>query len=334
MDEQKEEWTKEQLSIASQVVIIPDPPYRGCRFQSIPLLPLDTSSIDKDSSSNPPLYYGGVDVSFPCDDKDPSVAVYVIVEYPTCRVVYQDFEYFTLTMPYIPSFLAFREIDPLERLIAKQRTLQPELTPKAILVDGNGLLHPRKAGIACFVGVRTGLPTIGVGKTLYYEGKLNKVVVLRELEESLHDASQELVAQQPCHGKLLGDVVLMDSQSIPKQANPLDAPKSSAGSSTLDRGSLVKDLSTVCRGLAVPLTNEEGDVLACALVGHGGLIRAKSSSSQKGGTKNPIYISIGHNISLKESVQVCASLSLAKIPEPVRQADLIGRELLRVKETS
>ena len=48
-------------------------------------------------------------------------------------------------------------------LIEKQVKEKPQFTPRAILVDGNGIFHPRKAGIACFVGVRTGIPTIGIG---------------------------------------------------------------------------------------------------------------------------------------------------------------------------
>ena len=50
----------------------------------------------------------------------------------------------------------------------------PEFTPRAILVDGNGILHERNAGIACFVGMKTKLPTIGVGKTFYHVDGLTK----------------------------------------------------------------------------------------------------------------------------------------------------------------
>ncbi|CAB9499115.1 Endonuclease V [Seminavis robusta] len=332
LEEQKEVWRKEQLELASQVEVLADESTSSDRFQSLPLIPLETSSTD-DGTKDSPLYYGGVDVSFPTDENDQSVAVYVIVECPSGKVVYKDHEYYSLTMPYIPSYLAFREIEPLERLIQKQRKEQPKLTPRAILVDGNGVLHPRKAGIACFVGVRTGIPTIGVGKTLFYEGKLNKDLVLQELGEALHDAKQAFLDKDTNNVKNsqskttskspLCDTIIMDSKTIPKP--------SSAEKLVLDRGALVKELSTICRGVAVPLVNEEGEVLACALVGHGGLIRTKASVTT-GGTKNPIYISVGHKLSLQESVRICASFAFAKIPEPVRRADLIGRELLRCKE--
>lgn len=320
LEAQKEVWRKEQLDIASRVEILPDPPHEN-RFRVVPMEANDGDDVPSTA------YYGGVDVSFPTDEADPSVAVYVVLEHPSGRVVYQDSMYFNLEVPYIPSYLAFREIGPLETLIRKQMQDQPEMTPKAILVDGNGVLHPRKAGIACFVGVKTGIPTIGVGKTLFYEGKLNKDVVLKELEDSLLGARNKLTDNNDESGD--NSVLIVDSEVIPKEnsSNSSDEKPKNEGP---DRGALVQELSSVCRGVAVPLVNEAREVLACALVGHGG--RTRVGKKPSAGTKNPVYISVGHSISLEEAVRISANLSFAKIPEPVRQADLIGRELLRQKE--
>ena len=61
----------------------------------------------------------------------------------------------TMTQPYIPGFLAFREAPHLVDLVATQRRERPELTPQLLVIDGNGLLHPRQAGLACHIGRAT-----------------------------------------------------------------------------------------------------------------------------------------------------------------------------------
>lgn len=63
--------------------------------------------------------------------------------------------------PYIAGFLYKREFKPM---VAAVRNLK--VRPDLVLVDGHGILHPRKAGLAVFVGVALGLPTIGVAKSL------------------------------------------------------------------------------------------------------------------------------------------------------------------------
>ena len=41
-----------------------------------------------------------------------------------------------------------------------QRRHRPDLTPSVLMVDGNGVLHPRKCGVACHIGIDTGIPTL------------------------------------------------------------------------------------------------------------------------------------------------------------------------------
>jgi len=63
--------------------------------------------------------------------------------------------------PYIPGLLAFREAPSVLRAIRALRAQS-----YVCLVDAHGLAHPRRFGLACFVGVALDRPTIGVAKSL------------------------------------------------------------------------------------------------------------------------------------------------------------------------
>lgn len=65
------------------------------------------------------------------------------------------------TMPYVPGLLSFRELPALLSALA----LLPG-EPDLVLVDGQGIAHPRRLGVAAHFGVVTGLPSIGVAKKI------------------------------------------------------------------------------------------------------------------------------------------------------------------------
>ena len=99
-----------------------------------------------------------------------------------CSVVYEDSIYPVSMsgLPYIAGYLAFREVPPLLQLLQKLRKrIANEKAPEpyVIMVDGNGILHPKRFGTASHLGVCANLRTIGVGKSLHCFGDLSRAKV-------------------------------------------------------------------------------------------------------------------------------------------------------------
>lgn len=110
-----------------------------------------------------PRLVAGLDVAYAGDGRgigDRVAAAVVVIDTATLAVVERATALATTTFPYIPGLFAFRE---LPVLIEALRALR--VTPDLLLCDGHGLAHPRRFGLACHLGLLTGLPTAGVGKT-------------------------------------------------------------------------------------------------------------------------------------------------------------------------
>jgi deoxyribonuclease V len=67
----------------------------------------------------------------------------------------------TVTTPYIPGLFMLRESRPILNTLDKLKN-----NFDLLLVDGHGKLHPRKCGLACYIGLAIDKPVVGVGKSL------------------------------------------------------------------------------------------------------------------------------------------------------------------------
>jgi len=101
----------------------------------------------------------GIDIGFE-DDGRITRAAAVVLDFPSLAPREQALVRTRTRFPYVPGYLSFREIPAALAALAKL-TVRPDL----ILCDGQGLAHPRRFGLACHLGVLTGIATIGVAKS-------------------------------------------------------------------------------------------------------------------------------------------------------------------------
>ncbi|XP_075627182.1 endonuclease V isoform X2 [Balearica regulorum gibbericeps] len=145
----------------------------------------DTEEWQKDSSLTGLERVGGVDLSYIKGDDTRACASLVVLSYPALEVLYEDCRMVAVSAPYVPGFLAFREVPFLVEAVQRLQQEEPKLKPQVLLVDGNGLLHPRGFGVACHLGVLTDLPCVGVAKNLLQVDGLVRDELHREQVHSL-----------------------------------------------------------------------------------------------------------------------------------------------------
>src|SRR6266566_8572678 len=169
-------------------------------------------------------------------------AAVVLLSYPKLEVVEQHVYEEPLRMPYIPGLLSFREIPCILGAfdLLKQ---QPEL----VMVDGQGIAHPRRLGIASHLGLWLDLPTIGCAKSI-----------------------------------LIGEY---DQEALGEEF-----------------------------GSWVPLIDKKKDEVI------GAALRTRPHT-------NPMFISLGHRISLETSIRYVLACSRGyRLPEPTRLADKLSKD--------
>jgi deoxyribonuclease V len=106
---------------------------------------------------------GGVDLSYVGRQ---GVAAYVRLELNSLRVLEAQTLAQEVYFPYIPSYLAFRELPVMLALLHKLK--EQNALADITFVDGTGTLHHRHAGIASQLGVMLDIPTIGITKSLLH----------------------------------------------------------------------------------------------------------------------------------------------------------------------
>ena len=99
----------------------------------------------------------GVDIGL---KKDTAIASVVVLSFPELQVVDSVVTQSPVRFPYIPGLLSFREIPPLLTAFAELQTI-----PDLVIVDGQGIAHPRRFGLASHLGLILDKPTIGCAKS-------------------------------------------------------------------------------------------------------------------------------------------------------------------------
>lgn len=102
----------------------------------------------------------GVDISSP-RVRGAARAAVVVLSYPELRCVEVTTMEGEISFPYIPGLLSFRESPLILAALERVRN-----APDLVLVDGQGIAHPRRLGLASHLGLLLDRPTIGCAKSI------------------------------------------------------------------------------------------------------------------------------------------------------------------------
>jgi deoxyribonuclease V len=115
--------------------------------------------VDRNSSKHCINKIAGIDVSITRFAGTGRAAI-VVLDYPSLKPAETAVFESTIGFPYVPGLLSFREA-PLIIEAWKQLKTRPDI----IIMDGQGIAHPRRFGIASHLGLLLDTPTIGCAKS-------------------------------------------------------------------------------------------------------------------------------------------------------------------------
>lgn len=110
----------------------------------------------------------------------------VVLTYPGLQPLAYSLVKSITRFPYVPGFLAFREVPALVQCLRQMPAL-----PDLIMVDGHGIAHPRRMGIAAHLGTLTDLPTMGCAKKILF-GKWQEPGLTRGSCSPIRDKEEQI----------------------------------------------------------------------------------------------------------------------------------------------
>ncbi len=165
--------------------------------QAIDLQRALASRIVRSGNVDTPRLIAGVDVSvnYPAvttavttaDATAEATAAAVVLKYPELTVQETSVVQGKTEFPYVPGLLSFREM-PLTLQACERLDSEPDL----VMVDGQGIAHPRRIGLASHLGLFLNVPTIGCAKSPLF-GKYNEPDYLAGSFSDIRDPSGETI---------------------------------------------------------------------------------------------------------------------------------------------
>lgn len=127
----------------------------------------------------------GLDCSFSKDKKN-VIACIIVLSTKNFEIIEAAYAVERVRFPYIPGLLSFREAPAC--LAAAEKL---KMVPDTIIVDGQGMAHPRRFGLACHLGLFLDIPTIGCAKSRLI-GEFDALKAKRGSTSDLFDKGEKI----------------------------------------------------------------------------------------------------------------------------------------------